>query len=348
MSITEAITAFNDAVEFATSCIVDDPDPRNERESADGELYLVRILTAVTDSALLIFDPKRPAFMDMLDSVRYLGASGPDIDYDVAMVEPGTRYRITGTRGEATFVGICVYAGAGEGGATAIAASIDVDTIVEKDGSFSFEFDRPNQARVIVRQYFHDRSIQRRGNWTIERIGAEPAPEVERRLPTTAELDARIMAAARSVRWNAQLNRLWTPERRAFRNEFIRQTPEEVVAVIPNPDVIYAFTWWEMADPASEVLRVDFTPPQTRYWSLQVCDRWFQCFPDDRSNLNDQQCVPNPDGSFTLVLADRDPGVPNWIDTRGHHLGTMFFRWLHADIEVQPTVRVVPRAELRV
>ena len=346
MPITESMAAFTEAVEFATRCITDDPDPRNERESADGELYLMRIITAVADTALLIFDPERPQFMAMVDSVRYLGASGPDIDYDVAMVASGVAYRITGERGDATFVGICVSAGGGAEGASGIVASVDVDDIVDRDGTFTFEFARSNQSRVIVRQYFHDREGQQRGSWTIEPVDGAPMPSATRRLPATVELDARIANVAQSIRWNAQLNRLWSPERRGVPNEFIRQTPEEIVAAVTNPDVTYSFAWWRMEDPTTQAIVVDFTPPATRYWSLQMCDRWFQCFPDGRSNLNDQQCAPNPDGSVTIVLSDGDPGVPNWIDTRGHHIGTMFFRWLHADIERQPTCRVVDRSTL--
>ena len=152
-----------DALTFAASCIADDPDPLNEREAADGNQYVVRILTAVSESALLTFDPTRPAFLPMLESVRYLGASGPDIDYDVAIVQPGVAHRITGTRGGASFVGIAVYGHAGAAGASGIVASVDVDDLVGPDGTFTYEFDHPEAARVIVRQYFHDRATQAHG-----------------------------------------------------------------------------------------------------------------------------------------------------------------------------------------
>jgi hypothetical protein len=43
-----------------------------------------------------------------------------------------------------------------------------------------------------------------------------------------------------------------------------------------------------------------------------------------------------------LVLADGNPGHPNWLDTSGHLVGTMFFRWLHADPQALPACRLVP------
>jgi hypothetical protein len=113
---------------------------------------------------------------------------------------------------------------------------------------------------------------------------------------------------------------------------------------IPNPDVIYSFTWWKLAE--DEVVVVDFVPPTTDYWALQLCDRWYQCFPDRRSNINNREAVANADGSVRILISDGDPGVPNWLDTSGHRVGVMFFRWLHADIAEQPVCRVVKRSEI--
>lgn len=345
--VEDAWSSLEDALRFAVSRIVEDPDPRNEREEADGHQYVVRMLAAVGESALLTFDPERPAFLPMLESVRYLGASGPDIDYDVAMVLPGRRHRVHGHRGDASFVGIAVYSFAGEKGASGIVASIDVDDLVDADGRFSYEFAHPEASRVIVRQYFHDRATQRRGSWAIDIVDGPDlgdAAEAPRRLPTSGAIAARVENAARSLRWNAQLNQLWSPERRAAPNVFVRQTPQEIVAAVTNPDVMYAFTWWRVGE--GEVLVIDLVPPRTRYWSLQLCDRWFQCFPDRRSNLNDRQVVAEADGSVRIVLSDGDVGAKNWLDTSGHRVGTMFFRWLHADPDVLPTCRAMPVAEL--
>lgn len=334
-----------DAVAFAVSCIDGDPDPINDRERADGDMYVLRMLAAVSESSSLRLDPDRPEFLPMLASVRHLGAAGPDIDYDVAAVRPDAHYRISGRRGDASYVGITVYAGAGAAGATSIVRSVDVDEVLSDDGTFTWEFSHPEAARVIVRQYFHDRVTQSRGAWVIDRVdaGADDRPGAAS-LPGSVETSHRIANAAKSLRWNAQLNRLWTPELRDRPNEFVRQTADDIVAAIPNPDVVYATTWWRRGD--DEAVVIDFTPPDTPYWSLQMCDRWFQSYPDRRSSINNGRAVVADDGSVRIVLSDGDPGLPNWIDTGGHRIGVMFFRWLHADPAVLPTCTVVPRSSL--
>jgi len=339
----------HDALTFAVSCVTDDRDPLNEREAADGHNYVVRVLQAACESAQLTFDPTHPAFMSMLQSVRFLGAAGPDIDYDVAIVQPGVRHRVAGRRGGATFVGICVYAHGGASGASEIVASVDVDTIVGVDGTFEYEFEHPQAARVIVRQYFHDRATQGRGEWTIVRLDSTPPlpAGTPKPLPTIAGIGARVANIAETLRWNLQLNQLWTPELRDHPNRFVRQTADDIVAAVSNADVVYATSWWRIAE--GERLVIEFTPPETRYWALQLCDRWFQCFPHRRSNLNDSQVTRSADGSVRIVVADGDPAGrgddsagPNWLDTNGHRTGVLFFRWLHADPDVMPICRIEP------
>lgn len=339
MDPVEQWNAVEQSLAFAVSRVVDDPDPMNDREAADGHRYVMRVLAAVTENNLLMRDADRPEFQPMLESTRHLGAAGPDIDYDVATLEPGRAYRVTGRRGGASFVGICLYDGGSDKGPGALLDSVDVDRLdLGPDGAFTWEFCAPDAVRIIVRQYFHDRATQPRGEYAITFTDGEPAPE---RLPTVEQVAGELRNVAINVRWNAQLNQLWGSEHRETPNRFVRQSAAEIAAAVPNPDVTYAFGWWRVA--AGEALVVEHRPPAgCRYWALQLCDRWFQCYPDRRTNLNDRQVVPEADGSVRLVIAATDPGHPNWIDTGGHTVGTMFFRWLHTDPEVLPTCTVVP------
>jgi hypothetical protein len=54
------------------------------------------------------------------------------------------------------------------------------------------------------------------------------------------------------------------------------------------------------------------------------------------SSLNGTQAERDDDGHYRYVVAHRDPGVPNWLDTTGLREGFMAMRWTYP----QPTDRL--------
>lgn len=334
----------HEALDVAWKQIHEDLDPLNERERCDGDRYLQHIVATAAHYSLLVSEPHRPTFIPPLPASRWLGASGPDIDYDVANIRPGLRYRVSGTRGGSSYVGLCVYANDPVGTAQAMVANVDIDSVVDASGHFVVDVSHPAATRIIIRQYFHDRMVQQRGSWTIECL--DPTPEAVPGLPSAAEVSARITSIANSIVWNARLNRLWGSDLRSRPNQLVIQRAEEIVAAVPNPDVTYAFGWWKLS--SNERLEIRVTPPSDeascRYWGLQVCDRWFQSHPDREMNLNDRSVQYESDGTVRFVLSESDPGHPNWLRTHGHSTGTMFFRWLHHTPTDVPDCRLIRSA----
>jgi hypothetical protein len=43
--------------------------------------------------------------------------------------------------------------------------------------------------------------------------------------------------------------------------------------------------------------------------------------------LNGTQAQVDADGKIRIVVADRNPGVTNWVETLGHRKGFLQFRW---------------------
>ena len=84
--------------------------------------------------------------------------------------------------------------------------------------------------------------------------------------------------------------------------------------------------------------------PDCKFGSLCLWNRFQQTF-DYRFrsvSLNRAQTQLEDDGSFRMILAHQDPGVPNWLDTEGHALGLMFWRFFLVDGEVEtPSAEVV-------
>ena len=63
--------------------------------------------------------------------------------------------------------------------------------------------------------------------------------------------------------------------------------------------------------------------------SIATADPWGSSpdYAQHVCSLNAAQAQPDADGLFSLVIAPRDPGVRNWIDTAGLNEGTLMVRW---------------------
>jgi hypothetical protein len=64
-----------------------------------------------------------------------------------------------------------------------------------------------------------------------------------------------------------------------------------------------------------------------------------------QTSLNGTQAQADPDGKIRIVVADRNPGVTNWVETLGHAKGYLQFRWQRVSRELTaadgPTAEVV-------
>ena len=113
-------------------------------------------------------------------------------------------------------------------------------------------------------------------------------------------------------------------------------------------DNVYRSARWDLAPDDALVITGRF--PRCRFANIVLFNPHMQTPNYDRRlvSLNRVQTVHEPDGSFRMVLAHRDPGVPNWLDTRGLRKGTMFWRFLLPDEALHDlTTELVPVDSLR-
>ena len=103
---------------------------------------------------------------------------------------------------------------------------------------------------------------------------------------------------------------------------------------------------WELD--VDDALVIEVAPPDALYWSVTLGNYWWETldYANHQSSLNGAQAVLDADGVFRAIVAHRDPGVANWLDTVGHRQGPMIFRWLRAADAPVPATRVVPLADL--
>ncbi|HEX4507120.1 MAG TPA: hypothetical protein VH722_15425 [Alphaproteobacteria bacterium] len=78
-----------------------------------------------------------------------------------------------------------------------------------------------------------------------------------------------------------------------------------------------------------EALVVTVDTLGARYVGFELTDPWAISaeYIRHQGSLNNHQAVPNADGTITYVIAARDPGVTNWLDTSGLTDGFFQIRW---------------------
>ena len=103
---------------------------------------------------------------------------------------------------------------------------------------------------------------------------------------------------------------------------------------------------WKLG--SDEALIIEVTPPIGLYWSLSIGNVWWETidYAEHITSLNGHQAVVDGDGVFRAVIAHRDPGVANWLDTAGHTEGPMILRCVRTESAPVPTTSVVRFDEL--
>lgn len=78
-----------------------------------------------------------------------------------------------------------------------------------------------------------------------------------------------------------------------------------------------------------EAILVTTTRGGAEYQGIQITDPWMIAANGRRhlTSFNPTQVKADADGAYSFVIAARDPGVANWLDTAGLHDGYAVLRW---------------------
>lgn len=344
------------ALERAGSAVLREGSPHDAFDRAEGYRYLSRLTRVALESYVEFADPAAPVLRRPAHETVKIGADNPDNHYQSAAISGEHRYRITGTRGTVHYLGFGTYAGSyGSSGRRGQTGYVEADDLaIDDDGRFEITLscERPeagnwlamerDTSSLIVRQTFQDRATERIADLRIERIGANGPPA-----PLSAErLDAGLAAAAAYVAGTADLFCDWAESFKQRPNELPPFDPALASAAHGDPHIRYYHGYFELAP--EQALLVEFTPPRCDYWNFQLNNHWMESldYRHHRIDVNHHGAVAEPDGSIRLVVAGRDPGHPNWLDTAGHVRGTMCLRWIRADSHPTPRTRVVALSDL--
>jgi hypothetical protein len=309
-------------------------------------------------------DPAHPVFREIVTPWRKLLGDNPDARYHDAAVHPAGAYRVRGNTGGAVYVSFTVEAGVADGRMPARTAGVlnDTDFDVAADGSFELTIGGPRQdgawlplpedaTRITVRHYWEQALAPATPpapslGLSIDLIeGDVPAQPVK---PTDESVATAIRRMATFVR--SRVMEATPPPGTAEPPPFVSRTPNEFAPpVAPGDhalaaaDAAYSLAPYVLGPDEALVMRVCW--PKCRYGGVALWNRQLQTFDylRGRVGLNRAQAVTGDDGIATVVIAHRDPGVPNWLTTEGRPFGLVFWRFLLADGPIEPiAAEVVP------
>jgi hypothetical protein len=330
--------------------------PDRPQDRAEGLRYLLRFLAAGIRVTIPAGDPDYPEFGRMVENGLSWGLDNPDCNYSWARIRGDATYRIGGDLGSACHLEFQVntgHFGDGNVGGWRTVSSLNAREIERTaDGRVEIVLSPerhagnwlaldPEASFLLLRQYFNDWEREQPAELFLERVGAEyPAPllSTDRIAARVDELVTWLTAGARS--W-ANMSRL-----------ILSSEPNRVHLTPPltgNAGLrgqSYGLGHFRCAP--DEALLVEFEPPACLMWSVQLSGWYWESFDfaSRQTSLNGSQAVLDADGVFRGVVAHRDPGVHNWIDTEGHDRGTIGIRFLFPDRVPEPRLRTVPFAEV--
>jgi hypothetical protein len=326
--------------------------PMDEQGVVEGYKWIFSILQVATDTQVCA-DAANPRFVDIVGPYKKWGGDNADAFYQFAPIDPGRTYRVSGRRGDAVYLSLTVYGGPDDGRySERIVGSVnDRDLSFDDDGHFNFLVGpdvpegagirlQPDAVCAITRDYLIDPRAGRRVEWMIEAVD----PPSQRR-EDAADLTRRFRAALTFLRDQAQIVPLGLGVPNSIDEPY--PVPTETFGWAAG-DAAYAMGSFDLAE--DEALVIDGRSPECAFWNLCLWNQLLHTYNYDyeRVTINGGQVDHNDDGSWTIVVAHRDPGHPNWVSTAGHPRGRIWFRWFCPESTPErPLTSVVPLADLR-
>ena len=313
-------------------------------------------------------DPERPVFKPYVTSTRKLLGDNPDSLYYFAPILDDRSYRVVGNVGGADFTSFTIEAGSADGHAAtrSISAISDDEMEIESDGSFEILVGPeppasgnwlktgPGAGQITTRHY-HESKVSVAASGSVEVsldiYPVDPPPSAA--YGGDAQVARRLRRVANFVREHAAMEMGPRDPAMAKKLGWISLTPNQFNApgqwksasgesAYGNTHAWYNSAYYELAPDEALVIETRF--PECRFANLVLWNRFMQTydFANRQVSLNRQQITYQPDGSFRAVVAHRDPGVPNWLDTEGRPTGQIYWRWVYpVEAPEKPKTQVV-------
>ncbi len=324
-----------------------------EVTGAEAYRFVLHLLAAGTEHHLE-GDPARPIFTRVVSPQRKLLGDNPDAIYFWTRIDGARDYRIRGKIAGAAYTSFTVHGRDPAGGSMerVIADVNDGDIAIDADDGYELVASAKSHAgnwlrleadatSIITRHYF-ERAISVQNDSDVV-IPLRIDPLVDPR-PPAPFTDAAMASRLRAVAAHLRANTLGMPAPGdAPSYPFVSRVPN----VLPKPanfrasgaatlgavDLYYAMSPYLIGP--DDALVMEGRLPACRFANVMLWNMHMQTleYRHHQTSLNRAQLETGADGAFRIVIAHRDPGVPNWIDAEGHNLGTIFWRFVLPESE---------------
>ncbi len=327
----------------------------DDQQVLEGYKWMFSILQVALDCYVWA-DPANPRFVEIVGPYKKWGGDNADAFYHHAPLDPTRTYRVRGRRGDAAYLSLTVYGGPRDGRySERIVGTVNDrdDLAIGPDGTFELVLgpERPagwdgpflaledDAVVAITRDYLDDPVHGVRCTWHVESV--DPPRQWRE---DDADLARRFRAAMTWVHDQANM----VPLGLGAPNHVDEPYPvQEVTFGWAAGDAAYAMGSYDLAP--DEALVIRGRSPVCAFWNLCLWNQFMHTYNYDyeRCTINGAQVAHEPDGSWILVVAERDPGHPNWLSTCGHPRGRLWFRWFYpAETPDAPTTEVVAVADV--
>lgn len=318
-------------------------DPQVQQEVA----RLVLASLAVSSLDAISGDGDHPIFLANQNLTLNLPMPNADTVYRVARVTPGGTYRLRGRRGSLRMAHLSQIGPAAPG---ANRSALDLNTLHQDEQD---RFDllvspsrpsgyagdwwplEPSTNGLLLRLVSSDWAREQDPTIAIERVDRPP----ERPRPGAAELEQRLRSLPQAA---AVLPTMFVGHVAKLREEgYVNRL--KLLDLSKTGGVggqSYFEGAYDLAD--DEALLIESqVPAGCAYYSFILGNEisettdWY----NNHSSLNDSQARPDHDGLLRVVVAAKDPGVPNWLDTAGYPRGLVQARWTGCPAPPAPRVR---------
>lgn len=306
-----------------------------------------------------------------------LGQNGPDLYYAICFLDGTQDYRLTGKYNDSTLIlGQVIKHLSGHPDSTVVGNFDFSEFDIAPDGSFEFivsakehpgnwiRLDPESRYNfVLIRRFMNDWSDVK-PEMRLERISPLPDDHYDAEEFDEAAMAARIDRACAFLRYlirdfNMNLYEWYLgnaskgddrPTEAAGSPGYNRLAflPGTITSTVGSPSSNYAMAIYDLAEDEALILELDQLPDGI-YWSFQLGDVWSRSlnYMYRQTSISGHHAAVDGDGGFRAVVAHKDPGVNNWLDTTGRVQGTVVFRNYRATREPVPKSRKVKFSEIR-